>query len=79
MVYVSACLIIEGAREGLGLGFWETSLIWDLFQEKAILSDSGNLTLEGVSYLSAGSYVCEARAPAIRGLKRSQSIEVYVQ
>ncbi|XP_060708733.1 basal cell adhesion molecule-like isoform X2 [Hemiscyllium ocellatum] len=52
-------------------------VIWK--KGKATVSDSGNLTLEGVSYHSAGSYVCEAKAPAIRGLKRSQSIEVHVQ
>ncbi|XP_059497302.1 basal cell adhesion molecule-like isoform X2 [Stegostoma tigrinum] len=52
-------------------------VIWK--KGKEMLSDSGSLSLEGVSYQSTGTYVCEARAPSIRGLKRAQSVEVYVQ
>ncbi|XP_072325111.1 basal cell adhesion molecule-like isoform X3 [Scyliorhinus torazame] len=46
---------------------------------KELLSQSGVLILEKVSYRSSGTYACEASVPAIDGLIKTQQLEVFVE
>ncbi|XP_078093175.1 basal cell adhesion molecule-like [Mustelus asterias] len=46
---------------------------------KELVSRSGTLSLHKVNYRSSGTYVCEAIAPSISGLVKTQQLQVFVE
>ncbi|XP_067874570.1 basal cell adhesion molecule-like isoform X2 [Heterodontus francisci] len=52
-------------------------IMWRKGKEQ--LSHSGTLNLKRVTYRSSGTYVCEASAPSIRGLVKTQQLKVFVE
>ncbi|XP_063168599.1 basal cell adhesion molecule [Candoia aspera] len=60
-----------------GSGSKTPTLSWKKGKEK--IGNGGTLSLDALTYLMAGTYICEASVPSIPGLKRNESVQVIVQ
>ncbi|KAM6427841.1 basal cell adhesion molecule isoform 1-T1 [Liasis olivaceus] len=60
-----------------GSGSKTPTLSWKKGKEE--MGNGATLSLNALTYLMAGTYICEAAVPSIPGLKRNESVQVIVE